>query len=141
MWVREHSTLVKNIKKETLWNIWKNVNDWPTWHSDLDFCQLHDEFKVGHYFMLKPKNVSPVKIILTEIRENESFTDCTHFFGAKMHDTHSIEETPEGLVIKNRITVTGPLRWLWIKLVAQHVAASVPEETNALVRLAEKNNE
>jgi hypothetical protein len=32
--------------------------------------------------------------------------------------------------------VTGPLKWLWIKLVAQNVADTVPEEMENLVKLA-----
>ena len=75
-------------------------------------------FKLGNYFMLKPKGVSPVKIILTEIDDGHKFTDCTNFFGAKMYDTHALEDTPDGLKLINTLVVTGPLKWLWIKLVA-----------------------
>ena len=40
-----------------------------------------------------------------------------------------------------KLVVTGPLKWLWIKLVAQSVADTVPEETEALVRLARSRHE
>lgn len=86
--------------------------------------------------MLKPKGVSPVKIVLTEINEGHYFTDCTAFFGAKMYDTHAMEDTVDGLKLTNKVVVTGPLKWLWIKLVAQNVADTVPEETESLVKLA-----
>ncbi len=86
--------------------------------------------------MLKPKGVSAVKIVLTDIKEGYCFTDCTSFFGAKMYDTHAMEETPDGLKLTNTLVVTGLLKWLWIKLVAQNVADTVPAETEALVKLA-----
>jgi hypothetical protein len=82
--------------------------------------------------------MSAVKIMLTEVNHGSSFTDCTTFFGAKMYDTHALEQTPEGLKLINTLIVTGPLRWLWIKLVAQHVANSIPEETENLIALARK---
>lgn len=56
-------------------------------------------------FLLKPKDVKPVQILLTEINEDYSFTDCTSFFGAKMYDTHSIEEKEDGLVLANKFVV------------------------------------
>jgi len=74
--------------------------------------------------------------MLTEIVEGHYFTDCTSFFGAKMYDTHAMEETEEGLKLTNTLVVTGPLKWLWIKLVAQNVADTVPEEMENLVKLA-----
>jgi hypothetical protein len=136
MWTKTYSKTFQDIKRENVWQIWTDINNWPTWHGDLDYCKLDGDFKVGNHFMLKPKGINPVKILLTEINEGYSFTDCTTFFGAKMYDTHAMEETAEGLKLINTLTVTGPLKWLWIKLVAQNVADTVSEETEALVKLA-----
>jgi hypothetical protein len=86
--------------------------------------------------MLKPKGAPAVKIVLTAIEEGKSFTDCTNFWGAKMIDTHAMEETTEGLMLSNTLVVSGPLKWLWIKLVAQNVADTVPQEMEELVKLA-----
>ena len=136
MWTRTYSKTFKNVEKEEIWRIWTDVNNWPKWHGDLDYCKMEDSFVVGKHFILKPKGVRPVKIIITEIDEGNKFTDCTSFFGAKMYDTHALEETPNGLQLTNILVVTGPLKWLWIKLVAQDVANTVPDEMEALVELA-----
>lgn len=135
MWTRIYSKTFQGVKRKDIWRIWTDITNWPTWHGDLDYCKLEGNFEVGNHFFLKPKGVRPVKIMLTEINEGYSFTDCTSFFGAKMYDTHAMEETDEGLRLKNTLVVTGPLKWLWIKLVAANVANSVPEETEALVKL------
>jgi len=140
MWTRTYSKTFQGIQKEDIWRIWTDVNNWPTWHGDLDYCKLEGSFTVGNYFMLKPKGVNPVKIVLTEINEGHDFTDCTSFFGARMFDTHGMVETAEGLRLTNKLVVTGPLKWLWIKLVAQNVADTVPEEMERLVKLAGGSN-
>lgn len=140
MWTRSYSKTFQGLQKEDIWRIWTDVNNWPTWHGDLDYCKLEGSFTVGNYFMLKPKGVNPVKIVLTEINEGRDFTDCTSLFGAKMFDTHSMVETAEGLMLTNKLIVTGPLKWLWIKLVAQNVADTVPAEMEALVKLARDSN-
>ena len=136
MWTRTYNKTFQGLKRQDIWRIWTDINNWPTWHRDLDYCKLEGKFEVGNHFFLKPKGVKPVKILLTEINEGYSFTDCTSFFGAKMYDTHSMEDTVEGLKLTNKLVVTGPLKWLWIKLVAQNVADTISEETEKLVKLA-----
>ena len=140
MWTKSYSKVFQDIQREDIWRIWIDVNNWSKWHDDLDYCRIDGDFVVGNHFMLKPKGVSAVKIVLTEIKEGYSFTDCTSFFGAKMYDTHAVEETTDGLKLTNTLIVTGPLKWLWIKLVAQNVADSVHAEMESLVRLARRGN-
>lgn len=140
MWTQVHSKTYSNIKKEDIWRLWTDINNWTTWHDDLDYCKITGEFEVGNYFMLKPKGAPAVKIDLIEIEAGKKFTDCTKFFGAKMYDTHGMEETPEGLRLTNTLIVTGSLKLLWIKLVAQNVANTVPQEMDALVKLARGEN-
>jgi len=132
--------MVQGITKETIWKIWTDVNNWPSWHGDLDYCKINGAFEVGNYFKLKPKGMFPVKIVITNIEEGHKFTDCTRFLGAQMYDTHALEETVNGLLLTNTLVVTGPLKWLWIKLVAAHIADTVPDEMNALVDLARTSN-
>lgn len=140
MWVREYSKVYQGIKKKDVWQIWTDVNNWPAWHGDLDYCKMNGEFKEGNFFLLKPKGVPKVKIDLIEIVDEHKFTDCTRFFGAKMYDTHTMEEVENGIRLTNKIIVTGMLRFLWIKLVAKNVAATIPQEMDALVALARSKN-
>jgi len=138
MWTRSYSKTFDNVKRDTIWQLWTDVNKWAQWHDDLDYCKMEGPFTVGNHFMLKPKGVGAVKITLTAIEEGQKFTDCTHFFGAKMYDTHEVEDTPTGVRLTNTLIVTGPLQFLWIKLVAQNVANTVPQEMEALVALAKE---
>ena len=137
MWTKSFSKVYPNITREAVWNIWQDVNNYTTWHDDLDYCRLEGEFKVGNFFRLKPTGAPEFKVVLTEINKNHSFTDCTKFFGAKMYDTHELEDTADGVRISNTIKVTGPLAFLWTKLVAKNVAASAPKEADAIAKLAE----
>jgi len=141
MWIKTYSKVYKDIKSEAIWQLWADVNNYLKWHDDLDYCKLNGAFSVGNHFILKPKGGPAVKIDIIELIEDEArgyrkFTDCTNFFGAKMYDIHELEETTEGLRITNTLKVTGWLSYLWIHLVAKHVANSVPKEMEALVNLA-----
>lgn len=138
MWTRHYSAFYPNVCPKAIWRLWTAINDWPQWHSDLEYCRLSGEFAVGNHFILKPKGGPAVKIDLVDIKPGEAFMDCTRFWGAKMFDTHRLEVKGSGVVLSNTLVVTGPLRWLWIKLVAKNVADTVPDEMQALVRLAQE---
>ncbi|MBS0272547.1 MAG: SRPBCC family protein [Proteobacteria bacterium] len=139
MWTKTYSKTFINVRKKDIWRLWTNVNQWDQWHEDLDYCKMEGPFIVGNHFMLKPKGTSPVRIELTEVEEERKFTDRTKFFGAKMYDVHTVEETEEGVRLTNTLIVTGPLKFLWVKLVAQNVAKTVPQDMEALVTLARSN--
>ena len=138
MWIKTYSQFYQDVLPDTVWQLWTDVNNWPTWHDDLEYCTLHGDFSVGNFFILKPKGAPPVKVTLTDIHEKHHFTDCTHFFGAKMLDTHTMEIKNGGVQLSNKLLVTGPLKWLWICLVARNVANTVPNEMDALVAMAKQ---
>lgn len=138
MWTRTFTKVYPGLRKKVVWALWTDVNNWPLWHGDLESCLMNGDFEVGNHFHLKPKGMKAVKIVLTDLKEGAEFTDCTRFWGAKMYDTHRLEEVEGGLRLTNILRVEGPLKRLWIKLVAQHVADTVEEETEALVRLARR---
>lgn len=137
-WTRTTTKTYPGLSKDAVWRLWTDVNGWSRWHSDLDLCKLEGRFEKGNHFLLKPKGAPTFKIELTAVEEGRAFTDCTKFFGARMFDSHLLEETPEGVRLTNTLTVEGPLAFLWIKLVAQKVAATVPAENDALVALAKQ---
>ncbi len=141
MWIRTFSETYSGVSADTIWKLWTDIENWPKWHGRLEYCKLEGEFKVGSSFYLKPKKMRAVKIELTEIIEGVQFTDCTRFPGAKMYDTHKLEKTADGVTLTNHLTVQGPLKWLWIKLVANNVADSVSEKTENLVTLARRSND
>jgi hypothetical protein len=140
MWVRSYSKIYPNVKKEAVWRVWADVNNWPKWDNELEYCKLDAAFAQNNQFILKPKAGPKVKITLSEVVENTKFTDYCQFLAATMYDAHELEETPEGLKITNTISVSGPLRWLWVHLVAKNVAKSVPKQMDALVEMARQHH-
>lgn len=138
MWIKTYSKVYPNVKKENVWQVWSDVNNYIKWHDDLDLCELKGDFVVGNYFSLKPKGAPTFKIYITELVKNKRFVDCTYFWGAKMYDIHELEETSEGLKITSTIKVTGLLTFLWTQLVAKNVAKSAPKEMEETVKLAQE---
>jgi hypothetical protein len=136
MWIKSHSKIYKNVSKENIWLIWSDVNNWPKWDKELEYCKMDHSFVKGTQFILKPKSGPKVKITLSEVMPHRKFTDYCKFPGAIMVDDHELEETPEGVRITNTITVKGLLSFIWVRLVAKNVAKSIPINNDALVDLA-----
>jgi hypothetical protein len=139
MWTKSCTKTFKGVKKEQIWKLWSDVNQWHLWDPDIESATLEGEFKAGSFFVLKPKGWKPVRIQLTEVVKNKTFTDCTKFFGATMYGCHEMEDTKNGLKLTTTMTVSGPLTFLWVRLVAQGIVNTLPNQMNALVTLAKKN--
>jgi hypothetical protein len=73
---------------------------------------------------------------LIEVNKEKTYTDCTHFFGAKMYGTHAMEQEGSGARLTVTMKVTGPLGFFWRKVVAENIVKTLPEQTHNLVKLA-----
>ena len=140
MWSKTFSKVYPNLRKEDVWEAWSEVEEWPKWDSDIEYCIMNGDFAEGEQFTLKAKNGPKVKITLSEVKENEGFSDYCQFLGARMYDVHDLKDEPEGLRITNTIYVKGALSFIWVNLVAKKVAQSVLKQTDSLVDYVWKNN-
>ncbi|MBX3708875.1 MAG: polyketide cyclase [Gammaproteobacteria bacterium] len=140
MWIKEYSKIYHGIKKEDIWQLWADVNNWPKWDKELEYCKMEAPFTQGSRFILKPAGGPKIEITLSHVTPNKKFTDYCKFLGATMYVDHELEETTNGLRIKSTITVTGILGFLWWQIVAKNVVNSVPKQMDALVELARYKN-
>lgn len=138
MWSAEYQKEFSGVSVDSVWKAWTDIKNWPKWDSELETTTFEGKFEVGAQFQLRPKGGPNVNLEITELNQNKTFTDVTKFPLARMHDYHEITETPQGLILKSRIYVTGPLGWLWRRLVAQGVADGVPAQMESLVEYARK---
>ncbi len=138
MWTRSHTIVTKEATKEQLWKLFADVNHWHVWDTEIEYARMEGKFEQGNHFILKPKKGPKVKIELIETIENKKFVDRTKFPLAEMYGEHIFEETPDGLKITTTMTVKGILSFLWIKIVAQDIVNSLPEEMEKQVKLAGK---
>jgi hypothetical protein len=90
----------------------------------------------GNHFTLKPKDGSAVTVELLDVQKGHKFTGCTRFFGATLYDTHEMNMDANGARVTVTLKVTGPLGFLWRKLVAEKIEASLPKLMQNLIGLS-----
>ena len=136
MWTRTHSMSFSGVTPAQVWRVWSDVNQWQAWQTDIEYARLEGGFERGQVFKFRPKGGPELGIELTEVTPLKSYTDLTRFPLARMHDSHEIVDYGDRIEIKNTLTVTGPLGFLWRKLVAEGVAASIEDQTRRAVERA-----
>ena len=136
MWSRTHSTVVKGLKAEQVWQVWTDVNQWHTWQPDIDHARLDGAFAVGNTFVLKPKGGPTVNIEIVRADTNRQFTDLTRFPGARMYGAHEFVVRGDEMEIRTTMSIEGPLAFVWRKIVAEGVANGMPEQTERLIAKA-----
>lgn len=138
MWTKTHSTTAPGIEPYQIWKIWSDINNRHQWDLDLEWAELKGPFEADAVFRFKPKGGPRLSMKITECIPNQSFTDCYKIPFARLLGIHKMEPTKEGLKITTTIKVEGPLGWFLRKIIAEKVAAEVPEQTAMLIQLASK---
>ena len=138
MWQKTYSVITKEVTKEQIWKLTTDIDNWKNWDNTVEDSKLLGDFKVGSFFMLKPKGGPKVKIKLIEIEPYKKFTDLTKFPLAKMYGEHFYEETKDGLKITVTMTVKGLLSFIWVKLVAKDIVDNLAEDVANQIKNAKK---
>ena len=88
--------------------------------------------------MLKPHDVPSVKVLITNVKAGERFTNCTQFLGAKMYITHCVIPQDNGVLISNKVLISGTsceLEWRWVQQAGHGIVQSLPQKMATLVDL------
>jgi len=133
MWSGSHSQRVSGLSADKLWKAWTDVNRWSEWQDDIELARIDGEFREGASFLLRPKGGPNVKVELLNVETNVNFTDLTRFPLAQMTGAHDLIRRGNELEVRTTITVTGPLAFLWSRLVAKGIVAGLPKQTQALI--------
>lgn len=136
MWEQSYSTTVKGIEPSQIWKIWSDINVRPLWDDDTEWATIEGSFTKGNYFDMKIKNGPKLKMMISDCIPNQLFTDSYQFPLARLDGIHQMESTHDGLRITTTIRMSGPLRWLWRKLVGEKIVKTLPHQTNLLIQLA-----
>lgn len=133
MWSNTYSKTVDGLSAAQIYAVWTDINRWPEWLDDVEQAQMLGAFKQGTFFKFKPKGGPNLKLALTEVTENRSFTDMTRFPLARMYDVHELVETADGVEIRSTVKIAGLASFLWRKIVAEGIAANAAHQTELLI--------
>ncbi|HEY9045830.1 MAG TPA: SRPBCC family protein [Ohtaekwangia sp.] len=132
------SATTRLVTKEKIWHLMADVNGWKHWDTGVEHAELLGKFESGSSFILKPASGPRIKIKLVDVQPYGYFKDQTTFPLAKMYGEHWYEDTPDGLKITVRMTMTGLLGALWNKLVMKDIVSKLEEDVHLQIAIAQK---
>ena len=124
-------TITASIEPEKIWAAYADVATWPIWDTELETCRLEGPFAVGSRVPLTPKGGREVIGTLTICEPNKRFVDVTKLPLATLTFDHVLEPTPAGLKITHTVVISGPLTFLWRRIIGskieRHLAAAMQQ--------------
>lgn len=115
---------------------WADMATWPEWNNDTEWVRLDGPFTQGATGTLKPKGGPKVAFRVERLSDTE-FVDASKLIGARLTFDHQVATGPEGTTVTVTVSIDGPLRWFWIKVMGGDIAKSVASDLDALVAAAE----
>ncbi len=99
---------------------------------------MTDNFVAGGHYTLKPKGGPKVKATILTVEPNTRFIDVSHLPGAKLKFDHSLTREGEVNLVTIVMSISGPLSFLWAKILGKNQQADLEQSTANLIAKAEK---
>jgi hypothetical protein len=122
---------------DTIYAIYADVANWPTWDAELKSSQINGPFQSGTPGTIAPKSGPKSNVIFTNVRRNETFSVECPMPLCKMTFGHTLSPTAGGTRVTHDVTFEGLLAPLWSRLIGSGMKKSTPVAMAALKRAAE----
>lgn len=126
--------------RESVWKLWANVSGWSRWDDTVASSQLEGAFAVGTRGSLKPKGGPTTSFVLTHVEPNVAFTNRSSLPLATLTFVHTLRVEGGETVIEHRVEMTGPLTFLFRRLIGANIASGLPAVVEQLARAAEERS-
>lgn len=136
-WTTTH-TVTSTASPHAIWARLADVPNWPDWDHGVDWVRLDGPLAPGTKGTLKPDGGPRTPFTVTEVDPGRRMTDVSRLPLARLTFEHTIAPTPQGgATLTHHVTITGPLKALFARLIGRDIAADLPETMGRLVALAE----
>jgi hypothetical protein len=131
--------LTTDVPGQAFFERWADMATWPTWNTDTAWVRLDGPFQTGATGVLKPKGGPATRFVITSLVPGEEFTDVSLLIGARLTFQHRVAVAPDGrTTISVRVTIEGPLAFLWNAVLGKGIAASLSDDL-ARLEVAARN--
>jgi hypothetical protein len=133
----EHRISVK-APASVIFDIYKDVAHWHTWDPDTKLATLNGPFAVGASGTLAPTKGRPIRIGLTAVCENQSFTAEGGVPGFRMSFEHELSSlSAANTEVIHRVKFFGVLAFMFKRVLGPQINAGLPITLGRLKELAE----
>lgn len=132
------ATTVAHAKPSIIFQLWSEVEKWPTWDTSVQYAHLDGPFAVDTTGTLKPSHGPKTKITLVAVTQDKSFTNISQLPGAQLRFVHTLQPKNAQTEITHTVKISGPLSWLWSPLLTKSFQKDLATAVNGLKEHAER---
>jgi ligand-binding SRPBCC domain-containing protein len=138
MWSFEN-TETTTATPAAVWARYAEPTTWPEWDHEIEKVTVEGPLAVGTRGTLKPVGGPLTRFAYTQVEPGVSFTDVTKLPLARLTFRHRIEPTAEGCRFTHQVSITGPLSWLFARIIGRKIEAGLATAMRALAAMAERS--
>ena len=136
MWTTQ-AKRTTTASKQQIWDLWSNVNNWPSWDTDVKKAELYGSLVTGTKGSLTPTKGPTAKFAITECTPLASFTSRTALPLCKMDFIHSMQQRKDEIEVTHKVVLTGSLAFLFSKMIGHQLKTGLPKAVDQLIAQAE----
>ena len=112
---------------------WIQHETWSAWSPETEWVRVDGPVAVGIRGVLKPRRGPKAKLVISACAPDREYTDTTLLPGARLVFQHTVEPVEQGSDLRVRITMKGPLAFLWAKVIGGGFRDSAQTDLDRLV--------
>jgi hypothetical protein len=128
-----------DIDRDRLFRTLADLKGWPEWDDDILSVDCEGPPRAGSRFTLRLKDGSAVELTVEALEPPALFVDRAKLPLARMVSRHELLPAEGGRTrLRHVIETSGPLGWLWDRLVARKIAAGLPRQAERMAGYARR---
>lgn len=131
-----HSISISTSRK-TIFERYEDVASWPIWDHSIADVVLSDGLKPGSEGWLKPQKGPKARILVTQVEPGRSFLIESRLPLCRVYFDHELEGDASSTTATHSVRFSGPLSFLFRRLIGQEINATLPDTLRGLKRACE----
>ena len=129
--------VVISATPETIFRIYRDVENWNQWDPDTKASTLNNGLALGSKGTLTPTKGNTVPLEVTSVQEGKHFTVTSQTLLFRMDFDHELEATDGGTKVVHRVKLAGLLKPLLTRMLAPQIDRGLPVTLQHLKARAE----
>jgi hypothetical protein len=116
---------------------WIHHDSWGEWSPDTEWVRLDGPVALGATGVIKPTGGPKTRFTISALEPDHEYTDTSFLPGAKLVFQHLVTERSGRTELDVAVSMTGPLAWLWARVMGGGFRESTKADLDRLVALVE----
>ena len=118
---------------------WIDHDTWGAWSPDTDWVRVDGPVALGAMGVIKPTGGPKTRFTISALDPDREYTDTSYLPGARLVFQHLVAEGGV-TTLDVAVSISGPLAWLWARVMGAGFRESTQADLDRLVALVESEH-